>query len=372
MYEKAIGEFGKVRDSPGSSEQAAQALLRIGDCYYHLGSYLEAFQTYLDVTREFPESREAPEAEYGILLALKRQGRDDDFMERANTFFSRYPDHPIGANVLTTVAQYYWHNNQVESTIAAYRELLKKYSQSDLADDVQFNLGEIYREQRDFQNAILEFGQVVKQYPRSDHLVDAYFEIAQGYFALGDYRRALEGYDRVVKKFPNSHLAGKADLRVVDCLEKLDRVDLAEKRLIELMGNPPDSQTRFQAALRVGLILFETMRYGEAIEVLREATKSGDREVASLAQLKIGEIYREIGVSSTAIVELMKVIYLYPSQMRQVEAALFEVGGIYVEQKRWTNARQVYSKVIETSHSDAVRERARRMLAEIDRKTGNE
>ncbi len=113
------------------------------------------------------------------------------------------------------------------------------------------------------------------------------------------------------------------------------------------------------------------MRYPEAIEVLREATKSGDPEVASVAQLKIGEIYRGMGDSSTAIVELMKAIYLYPGQMRQVDEALFQVGEIYIENEKWANARQIYLKVIEVSRSESARERARSMLTEIDRRSAN-
>lgn len=372
MYEKAIGEFTRVTENPPSSEHASQALLRIGDCYYHRGSYLEARLTYLEVIREFPGSREAPEAEYGILLAFERQGMYDNFVDRAGAFLSRYPTHPLGAEILSRLAQYNLDSHQVDKAIVTYRELLRKYSRSDLADDAQFKLGEIYREQEDFENAIVEFGLVVKKYPRSNHLADAYFKIAQSYFALGDYRKALEGYRRVATGFPESHLAGEAYLGAVDCFERLGRVDLAEKRLVELMENYPNHSIRFQGALRLGLILFADVRYAEAIEALRKATKSRDPDVASLAQLKIGEIYRKMGDSSTAIVELMKAIYLYPGQVKQVDAALFQTGEIYMEQKKWVDARQVYSNVIEMSRSESARQKARSMLSEIDRRTGNQ
>jgi len=372
MHEKAIGEFTKVIDNPPSSTHAAQALLRIGDCHYDLGFYLEASLAYLEVIREFPQSREVPEAEYGILLVYERQGKYESFMERASAFFSRYPTHPLGADIMSRIAQHHLDDNQVERAILTYRELLRKYSRSDLADDAQFKLGEIYRDQQDFKSAVVEFGLVVKQYPRSSYLVEAYFEIAESYFALGNYRRALEGYERVAGGFSESHLAGKAYLRSADCFGRLDRIDFAEERLTELMERVPKDPIRVQAAMRLGLILFETMRYGEAIKVLREVTNTGDPEVASLAQLKIGEVYREIGDRSTAVVEFMKAIYLYPGQMSQVDAALFEVGEIYMEQKKWANAREIYSKVIETSGSESAREKARNILAEIDRRTENE
>jgi len=305
-------------------------------------------------------------------MAFEGQRSYDNFLERARAFLATYPTHPLGANILSKLARYYLVNNLLGTSIATYRELLDKYPRSDLADDAQLRLGEIYRDQRDFKNAIHEFGMVVKQYPRSEYLVNAYFEIAQSYFALGDYRRALEGYERVATRFPGSPLAGEAYFRGADCLKRLGRVDLAEKRLVELMERYPKDPKQPQGALRLGLILIEAMRYAEAIEFLSVATKSKDPEVASLAQLKIGETYREMGDNSAAIVELMKAIYLYPNQTSQVEAALFQAGEIYMEQKKWAKARQMYSRLMEMSQSESAREKAQRMLMEIDQRIGNE
>jgi len=296
----------------------------------------------------------------------------DSFVEKAKGFFATYPTHPLGANILSKLAQYYLENNMVNNAIASYKELLRTYPRSDLADDAQFKLGGIYREQQDFKNAILEFGQVVKQSPGSNYLVDAYFEIAESYFALGDYRRALEGYRRVVRGFPENRLARTAYLRAAECFEKLDRRDFAEKTLMELLESYPNDLIRFQGALRLGLILSEDVRYAEAIKALRDAAKSGDPEVASLAQIKIGEVYRKMGDSTTAAVELMKVVYLYPGQVGLADEALFQAGEIYVEQRKWADAREVYSKVIETSRSESARQKARTILIEIDRRTGNE
>ena len=175
----------------------------------------------------------------------------------------------------------------------------------------------------------------------------------------------------MVERFPESELAGEAYFRLAECLDKLDRSELAEARLSELMRDEPETPVQFQAALKLGLILFDGMRYGEAIQVLRKAAESQDPDVASLAQLKIGEIYWEMGDTSAAIIEFMKTIHLYPGQTARVEEALFRVGEIYMEQKAWDRARRIYSRIVENSLSATVQERARNMLAEIDRRAGN-
>jgi outer membrane assembly lipoprotein YfiO len=300
LYEEAIREFTEVTENPSSSHHASQALLKIGDCYYNQESYSEATASYLEVIRLFPGSEEAPKAEYGILLSLEQQGQYEDFVAKARTFLSAYPAHPLGADILLRLAQYYVDLGLEGNAIATYRELLRNHSRSDMADDARFKLGEIYRRRQDFKSAIVQFGNVVKQYPKSDYLVDAYFGIAEGYFGLEDYRRALEVYGRVARNFPESHLAGQAYLRAARCFEELDRNDLAERVLTELMESHPDDAIRFEGALRLGLILFEDVRYAEAVRAFGEAAKSDDPAVANVAQGKIDEIHQRVGSDGTA------------------------------------------------------------------------
>jgi len=372
LYDMALEEFITLAEAPPSAERVPQVLLRIGDCHYQLKSYLEASLAYLEVIRRFPEAEQVPEAEYGLLLAFEGQERYDNFLERARMFFSRYPAHPLGANILSRIAQHQVENDELDSASATYRALIRKYPRSELADDAQFRLGEIHRDREDFENAIVEFGRVVKHYPGSSHLVDAYFETAQSYYALEEYRKASEVYELVVRRFPESEVAGEAYLRLAECLDKMNRSDLAEAKLSALVGGEPETAVQFQAALRLGLILFHGMRYGEATEIFRKVTKSRDPDIASRAQLKIGEIYWEMGDTSTAIVELMKTVYLYPGQTDRVNEALFKVGEIYMEKKDWNRARQIYSRIVDATPSASVRERARHMLAEIDRRAENQ
>jgi TolA-binding protein len=371
-YEKAIQAFSEVVQNAPSSRLTSQALLRVGDSYYQSGFYPEATSVYLQVLREFPHSPEVPEAEYGILLASEQQGIDGNFVEKAKAFLARYPTHPLGADSLSRLANHYLESHMIDDAIAAYRELVDKFSMSELADDAQFKLGQIYREREDLKSAIVEFSQVVKQYPESKYVVNAYFETAEGYFALGDYRRALEGYRRVASEFPESQLAPKAYLKAADCFERIGRKDLSEKRLLELMEIYPGTPIRYKGALRLGLILLENVRYVEAIKSLREATKSTDEQIASLAQVKIGEIYRKMGDHNKAVVEFRNAINLYPDQITHVETALFELGEIYGEQKRWADARETYLRVIEVAASEAAKAKARTILMEIDRRTGFE
>jgi TolA-binding protein len=74
----------------------------VGDAYYNLKQYSAARQTYQRVVKEFPKSKEAAEADFGIVLSLYQEKRYDTFIARVETFLKRYPQHPL-ASIRTVV-----------------------------------------------------------------------------------------------------------------------------------------------------------------------------------------------------------------------------------------------------------------------------
>ncbi len=65
----------------------------------------------------------------------------------------------------------------------------------------------------------------------------------------------------------------------------------------------------------------------------------------------------------------MKVLYLYRDRDEYVGEALLKVGQIYVEEQRWSEARQIYQKLIRTARSEEAKEIARKMLKRVEKET---
>jgi len=83
------------------------ALLKIGDGYYNLKRYAQAAQSYSHVVRAYPKSKEAPEADYGILLCLLQERKYDSFISQVETFLKRYPQHALAAQALMQLGDTY-------------------------------------------------------------------------------------------------------------------------------------------------------------------------------------------------------------------------------------------------------------------------
>jgi uncharacterized protein HemY len=59
------------------------------------------------------------------------------------------------------------------------------------------------------------------------------------------------------------------------------------------------------------------------------------------------------------------VVYLYPNRSELTEEALLRLGVLYLEEKKFAEARQVYRKLLEKSQRESRREVARKMLDRI-------
>ncbi len=75
----------------------------------------------------------------------------------------------------------------------------------------------------------------------------------------------------------------------------------------------------------------------------------------------------EAGNRESALVQFSKVIYLYPNHSDIMEEALLKLGTLYMEEKKISEAKQVYRKLLEKSKREDRREVAKKMLDQMER-----
>jgi TolA-binding protein len=97
------------------------------------------------------------------------------------------------------------------------------------------------------------------------------------------------------------------------------------------------------------------------------AVRSPEERVASQAQFKLGEAYLEAANREFALLQFSKVVYLYPHHSDLMEEALLKLGALYMEEKKMSEARQVYRKLLEKSKREDRREVAKKMLEQMDK-----
>ena len=122
------------------------------------------------------------------------------------------PDSAVqpGPNQLFQLALDQLRRGSTGSARTAFRDLLTRYPQADIAGEAQFYIGESLRQEGNAAAADSAYLAVVSKYPQSSRASTALYKHAQGLEASGkaaDARRVLE---RIVREYPRSDEAALA------------------------------------------------------------------------------------------------------------------------------------------------------------------
>ena len=102
-----------------------------------------------------------------------------------------------------------FQNQNFQSAISGFEELVKSDATNDLADNSQYWLAECYYSQKDFKRAIAEFEKVFT-YAGTDKDDDAQLKIGLSYQSIGNVEKAREEFQRFIDYFPGSEYYPKA------------------------------------------------------------------------------------------------------------------------------------------------------------------
>lgn len=98
--------------------------------------------------------------------------------------------------------------------ITRFRDFLKKYPKSKLANNAQYWIGECYYALRDFDQAIVEFDAVRSKYPQGEKVPAALLKQGYAFAELGEKVNARLILQELVEKYPQSREAAKAKVRL--------------------------------------------------------------------------------------------------------------------------------------------------------------
>jgi len=98
----------------------------------------------------------------------------------------------------------------------------------------------LFREGR-FEEAMDGFSDFLKRYPDSDRADNAQFWIGESYMALKQYEKAILAYQEVIKKYPKGNKVPNALLRQAAAFEEINDKTSSRLLLKKLIKNHPDT-----------------------------------------------------------------------------------------------------------------------------------
>jgi outer membrane protein assembly factor BamD len=191
--------FRKVRTDYPYSRFAALAELRLADCLFEDGKFVEAIQAYQQFVRHRPSHVEVPYARFKVAESYYEQIPDDWFLvppayerdqapaqqtlRQLKRFLSDYKDDPhlprarkLAQEALELLARhelyaanFYLDRDHPQAAIGRLQTLLRSYPKSSVEAEALFLLGETHLELEETVEARRAFQKLIKRFPSSEY-----------------------------------------------------------------------------------------------------------------------------------------------------------------------------------------------------------
>ena len=110
-----------------------------------------------------------------------------------------------------------YRKEKYEIAIIGFKDFLKSYPKSDLADNSQFWIGECYMALKQYEQAVLAYQEVIKKYPKGNKVPNAMLRQALAFYEIKDTISSKLLLKKIIRKYPNSSEAkiAKAKLKTI-------------------------------------------------------------------------------------------------------------------------------------------------------------
>jgi tol-pal system protein YbgF len=111
-----------------------------------------------------------------------------------------------------------YKEGKFEESIRSFKDFLKQYPKSDLADNAHFWIGESYMALKQYEQAILAFQEVIKKYPKGNKVPGALLKQALAFLEIKDKTSSSLLLKKIIKNYPKSDEAkiARAKLRTLN------------------------------------------------------------------------------------------------------------------------------------------------------------
>ena len=204
-----------------------------------------------------------------------------------------------------------------EEASAQFEEYVKKYPESDSADNAKLQIANGYFQYGDYETAILEYQEILDIYPQGDAADQAMLSIGDAYFALRKIDEAIQAYEKLLLKYPrfSTQIAADAQNRMT-AVEDIEE----DMRIISEGADAEKDNAQYDIA-HIYLTVFGDYDRARA-EFEKVADQWPESELADEALWNIGECYwgiaarrlpsRSLSDEHQAFMRLIEIYDRYP------------------------------------------------------------
>ena len=238
--EAGRGILADLRDNYRGSTYEARVLYLLGSFHQELKEFDEGIECFRAITRVYPNSVIAPEAQYKLGQCFEDRREMDLACEEYVRLAYTYPESPLIAKCMVRLSDYFYKSAKYVVAANVCGQFLEQYAEHEWAPKIAFREGQCYFKDGEAQTAALEAdggakggskgsskggvatgpaASYVKAAKAFDFLIDRYadadvelrssamFWSGQSYHKAGDFAAAYRKYRRCTWDYPDTDAA---------------------------------------------------------------------------------------------------------------------------------------------------------------------
>lgn len=308
-YKQAVSTFlSFVQMADKELAVYADALNRIGDCYFSQRDFVRA------------------ESYYAQVIALGASGADYATFQRgyALGLMKRYGD-----------------------KISTLERLVSQYPRSDYADDGLYEIARAELQREDNSAAIDAYNRLLSTYPNSTMARKAALEKAMLYYNMHRYDDAIDAYKQVIKNYPSTEEAYSALEGLEICYVETNRVNeyLVYTKTLGRINMQTSSTKEDSLSYAAAELLYMKGDYKQAAVGLKAYLDSycnGGR-YCTAAQYFCADAYYQLENKDAALLEFKKLAEIKANPY--MEEALLHIGELSYDKKDYQAALSAFRKL---------------------------
>lgn len=213
QYDKAYQTFAYQRGNFPQGSLFADGAFMEAESLFHLGKYADALAAYERVPELDTENFEILRLLHAG-QAASRLNQFDKALTMLNRCMAKSPAAPEITQVEFEIGYVYYQRNDFQQAMKYFQDVVGKAS-DETAARAQFMIGEIQFQQKEFENAVKSFFRVAYGFNSPTWQAAALFESARCFEMLKKPQQAAQMYQELIDKFPQSD-------RIADAKAKLE------------------------------------------------------------------------------------------------------------------------------------------------------
>ena len=329
-YVDAISLFEEFLLSYPASAKFNYVTLNLSDCYYNMGKFEDAFETYSKILKNAPSRKELKNSLLGIKWSVLNDKSKDYRSDLATLAHSLKSD--VISKALTQIILLYENETeQWDSVIKTAQELLTQYPEDIKNKTINKNLALAYSKTNNFSQADSVYSKLVDWH----HDAEIFVAWSDAFLTRKDTLKAVEVLEEAIK------LTNESDiwLRTLE-LKLASRDNSFESTYQNFLAVAEELPKSYAELLNVERNLENGVAFDES--VINKKADSDDSKISSLAFYLLGRnSFLKEDFAGSALY-LMRVIYLYPEYKELNAKANYYLILAQLEQGQKSKAQKNY------------------------------